>query len=106
MFTHILRRLGLPLFFAILAASALQPASAQALVSRIDGQHRVGAFLLSLDGGTLRISHTAEPARILWASIPGRAFLGAAQGQADTRQFGTPDGSYRIDDRLLAHCLS
>ena len=72
MFTHILRRLGLPLFLLILGASALQPASAQALVSRIDGQHRVGA----------------------------------AQGQADTRQFGTPDGSYRIDDRLLAHCLS
>jgi len=110
MFRHILRRLGLLLFLLlflfIVAASALQPASAQALVSRIDGQHRVGAFVLSLDAGTLRISHTAEPARILWASIPGRAFLGAAQGQADIRQFGTPDGSYRIDDRLLAQCLT
>ncbi|WP_273028180.1 alpha-glucosidase [Massilia timonae] len=93
-------------FLLPLSAAAMQAQSPDALASRVDGAYRVGAFSLSFANNGLRIGHAAEPARILWSSVPGRAFLGAAQGQADVRQFGTPDGSYRIDDKLLAQCLA
>ncbi|MDY0973990.1 hypothetical protein SOM61_03360 [Massilia sp. CFBP9012] len=89
-------------FLLPLSAAAMQAQPPDTLAARIDGAYRVGAFSLSFSNNGLRISHAAEPARILWASVPGRAFLGAAQSQADIRQFGTPDGSYRIDERLLA----
>ena len=93
-------------FLLPLSAAAMQAQSPDALASRVDGAYRVGAFSLSFANDGLRIAHAAEPARVLWTSVPGRAFLGAAQGQADIRQFGTPDGSYRIDDKLLAQCLA
>ena len=96
-YTQILRRfspqLFLSLFASILAASALQPASAQALRSSIDGQHPVDAFALSLDGGMLGISHTEKRSRSPWASASGRAFLGPAQERADVLSSGTLNGS-------------
>jgi hypothetical protein len=54
----------------------------------------------------LRISHTEKPARSPRVSVPGRAFLGAAQEQADVRQIRHAQWLLRIDDCLLAHLLS
>jgi alpha-glucosidase len=33
-----------------------------------------------LRGGELRVTHQARPARVLWATLPGQAFVAAAQG--------------------------
>src|SRR5579872_1330005 len=75
----------------------------------ITGTHRVGNFLVtvvtpSTRKSFLRITHAAEPSRALWESVPGVAFLAAAQAQVDVREFGAPEGSFSIHDRILADC--
>ena len=73
------------------------------------GTHPIGNFVVSVatrDGARpfLRITHAAEPTRVLWESIPGVAFLAAARTRVDVREFGTPEGSFDIRDRVLALC--
>lgn len=81
-----------------------------AVTSQVHGSFQLGSFVLRFDGSgqpvALSVTHAAEPQRVLWASLPDVAFVGAAAGSADIRQFGTPDGSFDIDDRLTTECTS
>jgi hypothetical protein len=70
----------------------------------------IGCFVITWDasrGGELRVTHQARPARVLWATLPGQAFVAAAQGAervtesrshfsiADTLHAVLPDWSWR-----------
>src|SRR3712207_6840974 len=51
--------------------------------------YRVGQFLVAWqqrDGGRLVISHQECLERVLWASLPGESFVGAAQGFERVRE--------------------
>jgi len=79
------------------------------IVFRASGTRRIGNFVVSIvargvNHSLIRVTHTAEPARVLWESVPGVAFLSAARTQVDVREFGTPEGSFRIRDRVLETC--
>jgi len=50
------------------------------------------------------VSHQAEPGRLLWETMPGLAFVGAAQGAEEIREFGVPEGSFAIQDRIVKQC--
>jgi sulfoquinovosidase len=80
------------------------------LISQVNGSYPVGNFVLSFaEKGqlpALRVTHTAEPNRVLWASIPNVAFVGAAAGEADIREFGTPEGSFSVNDKIITTCTA
>ena len=76
---------------------------------RVGGTHRIGNFVVSIvtqgrGRSFVRVTHTVEPARVLWETVPGVAFLSAARTQVDVREFGTPEGLFRIRGRVLANC--
>jgi hypothetical protein len=76
-----------------------------ALTSNVNGSFPVGNFVLSFaDYGqshVLRVTHSAEPERVIWESIPNVAFIGVAVGQSDIREFGTPEGSFSVNDKII-----
>ncbi len=78
------------------------------LTSHVSGSFLVGNFILSFAGAgqpfALRVTNSAEPERVLWSSIPDTAFVGAASGQADVREFGTPEGSFSVNDSIITSC--
>ncbi|MBP6469482.1 MAG: alpha-glucosidase [Chloroflexi bacterium] len=60
-----------------------------------------GDFALTWDGDTVFVTHTSQPDKVLWQSVPGLSFVNAAQGQelvTDNR------GSFTIHDRVTAVC--
>lgn len=65
-------------------------------------EHRIGDFILDRSGSSLRVLHRRNPAHILWESAPDGNFIVAEKAAADIRTFGTPEGSYRIKDRVAA----
>jgi alpha-glucosidase len=71
--------------------------------------YTIGNFLVRIgrskgQQATLRVTHRDEPTRLLWESIPELAFVGAAQGDANIREFGSPEGSFDIQDHILREC--
>nr|MDQ3831688.1 hypothetical protein [Candidatus Tectomicrobia bacterium] len=85
------------------------PPKNPAATFRTSGTYAVGNFLISIamtngTQATLSVAHQAEPTRLLWESLPNIAFAAAAQGQEEIREFGIPEGSYDIQDRILALC--
>lgn len=63
-----------------------------------------GPFLISVQGeggGRLVITHRSEPARALWESVPGRAFVSAARAEDSVRE---THGSFTLRDSHAARC--
>ncbi|NDJ84838.1 MAG: alpha-glucosidase [Chloroflexi bacterium] len=62
-----------------------------------------GAFSLAWDGESqqLTITHADEPARVLWATVPGEAFVAAGRGE---EQVTDSRGHYTIEDSRLVVC--
>lgn len=60
--------------------------------------YRIGSFTLQWNSskGTLSISHSAQPDKILWQNTAGMGFCGAAQGKASIREKA---GSFTIKDK-------
>lgn len=52
----------------------------------------------------VNVSHKAEPARLLWGTVPSLAFVGAAEGAEKVREFGVPEGSFDIRDHIVKQC--
>ena len=73
------------------------------------GAYQLGSFNLTITGESrdafrLEVTHQAEPSRILWESIPRLAFLAAAEGTAEFREHGLPEGSFDVRDNILKRC--
>jgi sulfoquinovosidase len=64
--------------------------------------YSVGDFILQHAGKMLRVVHRLKPERVLWESAPDGNFVVAETAVANVREFGTPQGSFRIDDRVSA----
>lgn len=66
----------------------------------------VGEFIISVDGPdaqsqSITITHSADAGRILWRTIPGRAFLSAARGRESVHE---ARGSFFVEDERLEIC--
>ncbi len=64
----------------------------------------MGDFVLSwepLQGGILTVTHRAEPARVIWSTVRGLNFVGAAQGREHIRE---SRGAYTVRDALKVLC--
>lgn len=71
---------------------------------RTVAEYRLGRFIVRWSpeqGGRLRIRHADDPERVLWETVPGTAFAGAAIGNARIRE---SRGSFDIRDRLEHVC--
>ncbi|MFP4345321.1 MAG: alpha-glucosidase [Anaerolineales bacterium] len=69
-----------------------------------DADYTVGDFLLQWreeGGGTLEVRHRSDPGRILWATLPGKGFVAAAEGEAAIEE---ERGSFFIEDDLDTVC--
>ena len=107
-------------FLVLIAASVIQnlyrliqfnlPPTNPPLTSHVSGSFPIGNFVLSFaeNGQTpaLLVRHSAEPKRLLWASILNVAFVGAATGQANIGEFGIPEGSFSVKDKIISSCAA
>ena len=67
-------------------------------------EHRLGQFVLSWQAGEeprLTVSHSDEPTRVLWQSVPGRSFLVGAVGKESVHE---ARGSFFVEDELQIRC--
>jgi sulfoquinovosidase len=111
------RCLSLPLALAALGAILWAGRGGSPVIARLTAgsltfdagklpQHKMstGDFVLSwepLQGGTLTVTHRAEPARVLWSTVRGHNFVSAAQGHARIRE---SRGAYTVRDTLEVLC--
>ncbi len=58
------------------------------------------------DGGTLKVSHWANPEKILWSSIPGKGFIAAGKGKSNDEHglYEESRGSFFIEDKVKLVC--
>jgi alpha-glucosidase len=71
--------------------------------------YRLGQFVVRVVAGNVhvpmvRVTHQAEPTRSLWETVPGVSFVVAAEGAEKVREFGVPEGSFDIRDRIVRQC--
>jgi len=64
------------------------------------------SFVIEVDTSSpqapsLRITHRSKPSKVLWESVPGQAFVRAAEGE---ETLFSNRGSYNIEDRILRDC--
>lgn len=91
-------------------ASSGQPSNTKAMNSLVSSSsYNVGKFVVRIaqDKGNpplLQVSHQADPGRLLWETVSGLAFVGAAEGAEEIREFGVPEGSFKIQDRIVGQC--
>lgn len=78
-------------------ASALRRAAAQAA-----DRYAIGDFVLARTPGGLQIGHRDAPGRIIWDTVADGNFLIAEVACARIRDFGTPQGAFRIDDTVAS----
>lgn len=65
------------------------------------GQYLCGQFIVDWTAGpaaTVKITHTGSPGKVLWETLPGRAFLGAAVGSERVTE---SRGLFRVSDQRL-----
>ncbi len=70
------------------------------------GDHAAGDFTLSWSperGGSLTVTHADDPERVLWATVPGRSFVGAGRGAEEVEE---ARGSFFIEERLQTACAA
>ena len=90
--------------FLVLAASsaataALPAASPSAADEAVEGR-AVGDFLVRRAGGGVQVAHRRAPQRVLWETAANGNFLVAEKATADVREFGEPEGSFEIRDKI------
>ncbi len=67
---------------------------------------KAGSFELawsgtSLDEAVLKIRRSDNPEKVLWQTVPGRAFVVAARGEEDIHE---ERGMFTVDDHILERC--
>lgn len=82
---------------------AIRPLRGKLTASLPPQEAAFGAFTLRFDGKQVTIVPANRPDFALWQSLPGRAFVLAARGQADVQE---ARGMFRISDRLVARCTA
>jgi alpha-glucosidase len=68
----------------------------------LDHSYGTGEFLIDVRAGKIRVRHRLAPDRTLFESPSNGFFIAAREGTADIREFGQPEGSFRIRDRTAA----
>lgn len=58
-----------------------RPGAVLSVAGAAPGTFPCGAFAVTWDGATLHAAHASEPARVVWSSAPGRAFVAASLGR-------------------------
>jgi sulfoquinovosidase len=96
------RRAFLTAAVSAVAAAALEQRTLAQSFGEPGQEHRIGDFILDRTGSSLRVRHRKNLERTLWESAPDGNFVVAEQAAADIRAFGTPEGSYRIKDKVAA----
>jgi alpha-glucosidase len=86
---------------ALAATSLPHGAIAQPAVPATE-THPLGDFRLIRTATGLQIAHRSAPDRIIWDTVADGDFLVAETATANTREFGTPEGSFEITDTVSA----
>jgi alpha-glucosidase len=92
-------------FLVFAASSAATAALPVAPASAADGaaeERAIGEFLVRRVGVDVQVAHRRAPQRLLWETAADGNFLVAERATADVREFGTPEGSFDIRDKISA----
>ncbi len=95
------RREFLALAAASAAAATLPAAPASAAEGAVD-ERAVGEFLVRRLANGVQVAHKRTPQRILWETAADGNFLAAEKATAEVREFGEPEGSFEIRDKVSA----
>ena len=85
-------------------AYKIRPVDGRLTADLTAGEYTAGLFTIHWDpagGGAFYITHADFPKRALWQTLPGVAFVGAAQGQ---EMVDEARGSFFIEDRRTRTC--
>jgi alpha-glucosidase len=92
-------------FLVLAAASAATATLSAAPASAAEGtveERAVGDFLVRRLADGVQVAHQRAPQRILWETAANGDFLVAEKGTAEVREFGEPEGSFEIRDKVSA----
>ena len=65
-------------------------------------ERAAGDFLVRRIGAVVAVAHRNAPQRVLWETAANGNFLVAEKATADIREFGEPEGSFEIRDKIAA----
>jgi sulfoquinovosidase len=84
------------------AATATLPVTPASAADEAVEERAIGDFLVRRVGAGVQVAHSDAPQRILWETAANGNFLVAEKATADVREFGTPEGSFEIRDKVSA----
>ena len=96
-----LNRRGL---FAIGLTAVALPALPRDAAAAVDAgtTYPVGDFLMRRAEKGLSVAHKQSPDRVIWATQADGNFLAAEEASAQVKEFGSPEGTFEINDSIAA----
>ena len=91
----------LPAFFLLGSCTGDNPEPAPSPPAPEESPFRIEVIPLKSSGPAVTVTHTSNPEKVLWGTVPGGGFVRAAAAEVDILE---SRASYTINDNILKEC--